>query len=48
MELAVESAKESMAKAQERQAIAANRKRREIDWDVGDYVFLDTSNLKLL
>ena len=31
IELAVESAKESMAKAQDRQAIAANRKRWAID-----------------
>ncbi|ELR08855.1 hypothetical protein GMDG_08665 [Pseudogymnoascus destructans 20631-21] len=35
-----------MAKAQEEMSKHANRRRRAIDWDVGDRVYLSTKNLK--
>lgn len=41
-----ELAKANMVAAQERMAEATNQHRREIDWEVGDEVYLSTRNLK--
>ena len=40
VQLATNIARESMAKAQQRQATQANKKRREPDFGIGDYVYL--------
>jgi hypothetical protein len=44
---AVKSAKAALHAAQQRQAVAANRWRREMNIAVGDSVFLSTANIKL-
>lgn len=46
MHTAWDHAKVNMAKAQEEMSRHANRRRRAIDWDVGDQVYLSTKNLK--
>lgn len=46
MKSAWEFAKEQMGKAQERMQTATNRHRTEVDWEVGDRVYLSTKNLK--
>jgi hypothetical protein len=43
----VKSAKDALHAAQQRQAVAANRWRREMNIAVGDSVFLSTANIKL-
>jgi hypothetical protein len=39
-------ARESMGKAQEQQAYQANKHRREVDFDTGDYVYMTMANWK--
>ncbi|KFY69164.1 hypothetical protein V498_10516 [Pseudogymnoascus sp. VKM F-4517 (FW-2822)] len=39
-------AKENITKAQEEMSKHANRRRRAVDWDVGDKVYLSTKNLR--
>lgn len=46
MHTAWEEAKKNMTKAQEEMSKYANRRRRAIDWSVGDRVYLSTRNLK--
>jgi transposase InsO family protein len=46
MKAAWELAKGNMQVAQDRMARATNQKRRPIDWEVGDEVYLSTKNLK--
>ena len=44
---AVKNAKAALHAAQQRQAVAANRRRREMNIAVGDSVFLSTANIKM-
>ena len=37
-------AREHLQEAQDRQAKQANKKRREVDFDVGDYVYVTVKN----
>ena len=46
MHKAWEVAKQNIEKAQEKMSKSANLHRREIDWKVGDQVYLSARNLK--
>ena len=47
MKDAVEFAHSSLQSQQDKMKRIANRKRREVDWDVGDLVLIDTRNWKM-
>ena len=47
MKESLERAKDCMRIAQERQSRYANKKRRYLEFQVGDFVLLDSKNLKL-
>jgi len=47
MQSSLRNAQECMRRAQECQARYANKKRRDIEFAVGDYVYLDAKNLRL-
>lgn len=47
MQSALDRAQDCMRLAQDRQARYANKKRRELEFLVGDYVYLDSKNIKL-
>ena len=47
-QMIIQNAKVMMAKAQDRYASAVNKKRREVTFQVGEKVWLDSKNLKFL
>jgi len=47
MQNALQRAQRCMRLAQERQSSYANKKRREVLYEVGDFVYLDSKNIKL-